>query len=90
MAEGDIDPPVDYGDYDYRSPTTNRMPAASSVTGFPLLGHPPLWICERENLLATVTEHDAPFDTVSIVAGMNRPLTQQEVNVLNAKFGISS
>ncbi len=81
-----IEPPLDYGDYDYRSPTANRDPGMSSVTSNTLIGHPSVWICERENLLATLRAQDAPFDTQSIPPGMNRQLTQEEVDLLNEMY----
>ena len=72
--------------YDYNSPLANRMPDASSVTSFTLVGQPAVWISQRENLLSSVREQDAPFNTTEVPIGMNRLLTQEEADLLNARF----
>ncbi|MEJ8825618.1 hypothetical protein WKW80_26925 [Variovorax humicola] len=81
-------PPTGSDAYDYNDPLANRTPAASSVTSENPIGFPSVWICERENVLGTLRAQDGPFDTVSVPAGLNRPLTQGEVDALNDKFGV--
>ncbi|MDM0002215.1 hypothetical protein QTI24_26660 [Variovorax sp. J22P240] len=74
--------------YDPSDPLYNTDPGMSNVTYAPPIGDIALWKHVRSHLLTYAREQDAPFVAGVVLVGMNEPLTPEQADFLNQRFGV--